>query len=325
MPTLGQGKPIPSHPPSTRRHRAGGLFKSFITALGNPIAEFNTSSSSSLPQMTAKLIRSEEDQPHSNASQRSQSNDPRQLQTVQSSRGRGINPYEALEVHHHNELIMRWLENPTHLNASSQSLRSSLPYQPAPQLPEEDPSLIRIIFSPLDNGAMVVLPSSTLVSSTPLFHISWYEDYFLPGSFITTIRRGGNDQGPVVGRFDLKGNQKAAIVHFGSAWRWLDDILSLHKNQHKWQFGRNVLYWSRSPTTSGIVLSCKLVGHSKSNNDIIAKFISPPDQVSRTDLCRSCQLAVSREHGDYLLDEILLSALIIESKYLSSKLIWVPH
>jgi len=330
--------PLPVTSSPSGRNRLGRFFKSVASAVASQMVEPGYSINPVRPARSGigphpeshhrtASMRFEEELAHSNASQRFQSSDsrPGQPQTVQSTRRRGRNPYEALEAHHRSELM--WRENSTHSDASSQYPRSSELYLTAPQPLEEDSSLIRVTFSPAGKSSIVGHPDSISVTPTPLYHISWYEDYFLPGSFITTIHRGGNNQGSVVGNFDLKGNKKAAIVHFGSEWRWLDDALSFSKHQHRWQFGSNVLYWSRSPASdsTGIILSCKLIEHSRSKDDIIAKFICPSDQLPRAGLYRSCQLVVSREHGPFLLDEILLSAFIIESKYLNPKFIWAPH
>lgn len=48
---------------------------------------------------------------------------------------------------------------------------------------------------------MVLVPQSSYRDTRPIYHISWQEDYFLPGNFITTIRRGGSENGQFVAEF----------------------------------------------------------------------------------------------------------------------------
>lgn len=57
-------------------------------------------------------------------------------------------------------------------------------------------------FSQVTDNTMLLIPSQESSSSRPVYHISWREDYFISGSMITTLRRGGTGDGQYVGMFE---------------------------------------------------------------------------------------------------------------------------
>ena len=67
---------------------------------------------------------------------------------------------------------------------------------------ENAPSNItRYTFLPSGTHSMVLIPSVEAEEVTPLYHISWREDFWSRGDFVTTIRKGDSEDGPLVGQF----------------------------------------------------------------------------------------------------------------------------
>jgi hypothetical protein len=63
-------------------------------------------------------------------------------------------------------------------------------------------------FSPFGTNTMLLLPHPLSPNSRPLYHISVSNDFFRPHIYITTIRRGGSDQGEIVAEI------KSSLPHF---------------------------------------------------------------------------------------------------------------
>ena len=60
---------------------------------------------------------------------------------------------------------------------------------------------ITYMFSPSGTNTMLLIPSSSHRDTRPIYHISWREDYFMPGNMITTVRRGGSERGQFVAEY----------------------------------------------------------------------------------------------------------------------------
>ncbi|KAI0795409.1 hypothetical protein C8Q75DRAFT_448615 [Abortiporus biennis] len=166
-------------------------------------------------------------------------------------------------------------------------------------------------FSSISMNAMILVPPATHPDTSPVYHISWREDYFRPGSFITTIRRGGNENGRYVGEFDLRNNTRVGSVRIGNVEKWVDDVAvvtSKSRGSTTWKFSSNQLFWDRgrrmAPTNHRF---CRL--HPESN-EWIAQFI-PPNPLLRNLDAQICKLEVS-PLGLKHFDEIILSSLLME-------------
>lgn len=64
----------------------------------------------------------------------------------------------------------------------------------APQKP------IRYTFSSTGRRSMILVPIAA-TNAQPLYHISWRDDFWILDSIITTVRRGGSEDGRLVGEF----------------------------------------------------------------------------------------------------------------------------
>lgn len=62
------------------------------------------------------------------------------------------------------------------------------------------PSSFCYSFSSLGHHAMLLLPETDIIDTRPLYHISWREEFWAPGT-IVTVRRGGSENGQRVGHF----------------------------------------------------------------------------------------------------------------------------
>lgn len=58
-------------------------------------------------------------------------------------------------------------------------------------------------FTPVDGdeGSMIVVPPLDAPDTRPVYHIRVTHDLFDPSFFVTTVRRGGTNNGHVVGDF----------------------------------------------------------------------------------------------------------------------------
>jgi len=137
--------------------------------------------------------------------------------------------------------------------------------------------------------------------------------HFIPSSLITTIRRGGSEDGVYVGEFDLRGNSRSAVVRLGAVEKWLTDVLipgaHKHKGVSEWKWRQDLshkLYWVRD----GTVLLCKLGAVS---GVLLARF-QPPNYVNRKLGAAVCKLEVSSNIAHEYIDEIFVCALILERR-----------
>lgn len=59
----------------------------------------------------------------------------------------------------------------------------------------------RYIFSSVGVQTMVLAPLAGNWDASPLYYISWREEYFSPGSLVTTIYKGANEHAPFLAEF----------------------------------------------------------------------------------------------------------------------------
>lgn len=57
-------------------------------------------------------------------------------------------------------------------------------------------------FSTLSFNSMLLLPPSDAIDTRPLYHVSVAHNCFMPLSYITTVRKGGTENGEFVGDFE---------------------------------------------------------------------------------------------------------------------------
>ncbi|TCD64079.1 hypothetical protein EIP91_004551 [Steccherinum ochraceum] len=168
-------------------------------------------------------------------------------------------------------------------------------------------------FLPAEPNAMVLVPPANAADPRPVYHISWSEDFFMPGNVVTQVRRGGSHNGPLVGEFNLKMFSPAATVRVGSSpERWLEEVYPIRTpgRYTKWHYstdnkGSPVLYWFR-------FLNFKTCLLGSPRGEQIAKYTWP--NYARRD--RSLQVATLTLNSvgqiPEIFDELVLSALISE-------------
>ncbi|KAF9453603.1 hypothetical protein P691DRAFT_658346 [Macrolepiota fuliginosa MF-IS2] len=61
---------------------------------------------------------------------------------------------------------------------------------------------VRYQFSNLGANSMILLPPADAPDTRPVYHITVSMNCFVPNCYITTIRRGGTEQGEYVGDFE---------------------------------------------------------------------------------------------------------------------------
>ncbi|KAH8101237.1 hypothetical protein BXZ70DRAFT_118304 [Cristinia sonorae] len=175
---------------------------------------------------------------------------------------------------------------------------------------------ITYTFSPIDANSMLLLPPQTAADSRPLYHISWYEDFFRRGNMVTTVRRGGSADGDFVGMFDLKGGQKKGVVSLGMKRSFVSDACQCNAAGSRaiWRFSTAKLsatspryHWERNRTTN--TMKCTIGGTTK----IIAQSVSAgDDSVQRVDDYVDRLVIEPNGQTIQVMDEILLSFLVLQ-------------
>ncbi|KAL0959287.1 hypothetical protein HGRIS_014553 [Hohenbuehelia grisea] len=109
------------------------------------------------------------------------------------------------------ELVLSWTPTgPRYLSrvAGQENLilplNETLPDDMPPQYVEaQRPThTVKYTFSPIGKDAMILVPPADEPDSRPKYHISVSMNCFVPSSFITTIRRGGTEEGEFVSDFE---------------------------------------------------------------------------------------------------------------------------
>ncbi|KAF4564916.1 hypothetical protein EYR40_011091 [Pleurotus pulmonarius] len=157
--------------------------------------------------------------------------------------------------------------------------------------------------------------SSRLTIPQPVYHISVSLNLnpFLPISYTTTIRHGGDAQGPFVGSFEMSLSQMRAIVTIGDITTRLSRILSSVNGSLRhwtWNCGNVHLRWDcRNVLDDGSPM-CICYAHDSVSTQL-ASFVPPP--INASPPLPAATLTVFPEGHDCF-DHILISALIVERK-----------
>ncbi|KDR68016.1 hypothetical protein GALMADRAFT_257573 [Galerina marginata CBS 339.88] len=207
---------------------------------------------------------------------------------------------------------------------------TSTPVVAAPSGPPPSYSVARIpdhpvtyTFSRLGNGtsAMILVPPPSSPDTRPAYHISVAQDPFMPACFITSMVRGGDQDGPSVGGFrtitgigPLQNN--AETVWIRDCEHPMRSIFSAGTNRKKEL--RNFQWYSFNPKRS-LVWSCPTwpqVGTFSCHRPAeaaktLAQF-SPVNQLIRRGVVPDEIKLTVMPIGHPMFDDILLSALLLE-------------
>ncbi|KAH8097035.1 hypothetical protein BXZ70DRAFT_944003 [Cristinia sonorae] len=208
-------------------------------------------------------------------------------------------------------LVMSW--SPSAANGGSP--HPDQPTYASASIPR-NPPVITCTFDQISSHAMILVPPSSMMDTRPLYYISFKEDFFLPGNLITTIRRGGSENGKFVGEFNLKGGQNGASVRMGSGpERWLAEVWNQQSHTYsKWKYDDQspLLLWERKT----IVKSCHLYDK---NTESICRF-AVPNYALRNSAVQVAKLELKTVAQDPdICDHIILSALLMERQRLLFK------
>ncbi|KAJ8462055.1 hypothetical protein ONZ45_g5210 [Pleurotus djamor] len=197
---------------------------------------------------------------------------------------------------------------------------------PEPEVESEDPpdyntSTTRHSRPPqftnwLSDSLLLVPPRNASTSNVnPLYHISVKLNLnpFLPVSYITTVRRGADDQGPLVGSFEMSLSQRRATVSIGDIMTGLSKVLQTINSSPRhwsWNFGDVRLRWDcRNVLDDGSPMCICYARDDVSTQ--LASFVPPPLNASPP--LPAATLTVFPEGHDCF-DHILISALIVDRK-----------
>ncbi|KAI0353886.1 hypothetical protein OH77DRAFT_556813 [Trametes cingulata] len=191
---------------------------------------------------------------------------------------------------------------------------------PPPSLPPnyaltQRPTRPRIYtFSSWSNDSMFLLPPRDVDPTlTPVYNISVALNLnpFVPLSYVTTVRRGIDEDGELVGEFELAVMHSRAIVKMGNHATRMPNVLK--KDGHSprkflWQYGDVEIRWDCRTTLDDGSPMC-ICWDTRSHQ--IASFVPPPLDASPP--LPAATLTVFPD-GHELFDHILLSALVVERK-----------
>ncbi|KAI4528300.1 hypothetical protein K523DRAFT_367866 [Schizophyllum commune Tattone D] len=173
---------------------------------------------------------------------------------------------------------------------------------------------ITYVFTPSGANAMLLLPPSQAADSRPLYHISVAMNVFVPTSFITTVRRGGTEEGPIVGDFEMGISNKASTVFIRNRECTVHDAL------HPKTFKGDILTWTLTDkeiqwdiTSDPRLYICFRMEKAVMERVVLARFL-PNRSLRLPDARHRTQMLEVTPAGQEFLDDILLSALIIERR-----------
>jgi hypothetical protein len=92
---------------------------------------------------------------------------------------------------------------------------------------------VKYQFSQLSFNSMLLVPPPSSPDTRPLYHISVHLNCFMPFSFITSVRRGGNQDGEFVGEFELGVNAHPATLFMDGEEVYLNSVLVKMKGSHQ--------------------------------------------------------------------------------------------
>ncbi|KII93161.1 hypothetical protein PLICRDRAFT_170944 [Plicaturopsis crispa FD-325 SS-3] len=150
-------------------------------------------------------------------------------------------------------------------------------------------------FSPLaGTNSMILVPPATVADTRPKYHISVSMNCFIPSSYITTIRRGGTENGEEVGDFETGKSANVGTVCIRGSEAILSSALIFARNYvvsdnstWYWRYVQNPLCWQWQKT-----------GHVKSATCYRAVF-APNSAPKRSDvvLAKFTPRTLLRKHG----------------------------
>ncbi|KAI8974837.1 hypothetical protein BD414DRAFT_423851 [Trametes punicea] len=169
-------------------------------------------------------------------------------------------------------------------------------------------------FSSWSNNSMFLLPPRDVDRTlTPVYNISTALNLnpFVPLSYVTTVKRGFDEEGNLVGEFELAIMHSRAIVRIGNHSTRMSNILKkdgYSPRKFLWQYGDIELRWDCRTTLDDGSPMC-ICSDNRSHQ--IASFVPPPLDASPP--LPAATLTVFPD-GHELFDHILLSALVVERK-----------
>ncbi|CDO71062.1 hypothetical protein BN946_scf184844.g66 [Trametes cinnabarina] len=176
-------------------------------------------------------------------------------------------------------------------------------------------------FSSWSNDSIFLLPPNDVDRTlTPVYNISVALNLnpFVPLSYVTTVRRGIDEDGEFVGEFELAVMHSRAIVKLGNHSTRMSNILKkdgyspvLPKRKFLWQHGDVELRWDCRTTLDDGSPMCIVSTCSDNRSHQIASFVPPPLDASPP--LPAATLTIFPD-GHELFDHILLSALVVERK-----------
>ncbi|TBU23870.1 hypothetical protein BD311DRAFT_767553 [Dichomitus squalens] len=169
-------------------------------------------------------------------------------------------------------------------------------------------------FSSWSNDSMFLLPSRDVDRTlTPIYNISVALNLnpFVPLSYVTTVRRGMDEQGELIGEFELAVMHSRAILKMGNHSTRMSNVLKKDGHSSRkfvWVYGDVELRWDCRTTLEDGSPMC-ICTDRRSHQ--VASFVPPPLEASPPP--PAATLTVFPD-GHELFDHILMSALVVERK-----------
>ncbi|KAL0959275.1 hypothetical protein HGRIS_014546 [Hohenbuehelia grisea] len=174
---------------------------------------------------------------------------------------------------------------------------------------------VKYTFSPTGANTMILVPPEVEPDSRPKYHISVSMDCFIPSLYITTIRRGGTEDGEVVGDFQIgEADQPETVFIRGKDWRIKEAFTRYGPSKAPrwiWGFRGRKLYWDCREDT-------KVCYDTTAKTKLYAKFTPKTSMRTRGQPVELASLEVFPD-GQVLFDDILITALITERYRLTIK------
>ncbi|TFK75648.1 hypothetical protein BDN72DRAFT_831972 [Pluteus cervinus] len=175
-------------------------------------------------------------------------------------------------------------------------------------------------FSTLPNGACILLPPSDAADSRPVYHVRTFQSVFSPLARTTVIRRGGGDEGELVGEFEfgMSSNKPYISIH----GEFIELTYALYKSGKAPGHISHVVpghwTWARPPVrmywdcTKRSTWTCTISGGSTitGGKTLLAKY-TPPDITPRGHLMPTLQVTPT---GQQYFDRIFITAILLEQK-----------
>ncbi|KAI0078595.1 hypothetical protein K474DRAFT_1706324 [Panus rudis PR-1116 ss-1] len=157
-------------------------------------------------------------------------------------------------------------------------------------------------------------------ASLPLYHISVHMNCFVPSSYITKIHEGDSETGTLIGQFEMGISVKKSTVTFEGKEKLTDAVLSKSRNRsdRMWEWR-----WSNDESLHLSWTYDSPVKHcyrrtTKGGERVIVASHTPPPLTPRVDGRPSSPATLKvYPDGQSLIEQILISALIIERKRLT--------